>query len=140
MENSGDSGQHGESGTYGVPSSLFTLVPGRLVNQRSRISLNAICCTLVQAEGDRAALHTLIARGGPESFKVGRLRPNEGKAQAVHLSFLTEQGESCVWRKETGPELQWFWFVQGSPGDLFSAPRHQVAALTSLLLVCSLGS
>ena len=119
-ENDSDSGQHGESGTYGVPSSLFTLVPWRLVSQRRRISLNAICCSSVQAEGDRSALHTLIARGGPRPSRMQKLQPNEGKASVlptVRPSFLTRQGKSCFWGRKMDRELLWFWFVPGSLVD-----------------------
>lgn len=134
-ENDGDSGQHGESGTYGVPSSLFALVPGRLVSQRCRISLNAICCSSVQAEGDRSALHTLIARGGPGPSRMQKLQPDESKASVLptgRLSFLTKQGKSCIWGRKMDLELLWFWFVPGSLVD--SSQPQDTRQLPSLHL------
>ena len=133
QEKDSDSGQHSESGTYGVLSSLFTPVPGRLVSQKRRISLNAICCSSVQAEGDRSALHILIARGGPGPSRMQKPQSDEGKASVlptVRLSFLTKQGKSCIWERKMDLELLWSWFVPGSLVD--SSQPQDTRQLSSL--------
>lgn len=117
---------NGESGTYGVPNSLFTLVPGRLVSQKRRISLNAICCSSVQAEGDRSALHILMAREGAWTIQGSKSTQSSRRqgfcSSTSELSFLTKQGKSCIWGKEDGPVGFMGWLSQ-APWRTLHSPK-----------------